>query len=290
MKKILFSMIAVACAMTAMATQSDGSVSFSSASTSGDTTDVMTLEQIIAQESKSKYVNDYTEILRSMWGKNTFLNLIYNCSHKMSSKEFPSTTGSFEHEYESDWGVGVEWGHTFNFHRKPIGSVLFIGLDYTWMDLNINMFKRETPPSEYIEVAEGVGGVHNMPWHNKKLMLGYGMSLGPSLTVYPFSTTHNTNASKIRLQLYFHVGYGIEGAIINKAIKKTDADGLKNGCAFGHGLYTSYGANLTWDFIGIGFEFRNDNKLKYKVTDDSYDTGSLNMKEKTSRLYLQFRF
>lgn len=280
----------MACSVAAFATEGANSALTTSTATIGDTTGVMTLEQIIAQESRSKYVNDYNESLRNVWGKNTFLNIMYNTSHKMSSVEFPSTTGPFEHQYEPKWGVGLEWGHTFNFHRKPIGSVLFIGLDYTWMDLKFNKFDEENAPAAYDLSAEEVGGVHNMPWHKEKMFLGYGMTLGPSLTFYPFTPTHNTAASKVRLQLYFHVGYGIEGALIKNAITEIKSEEPKNGYAFGHGLYTSYGASLSWNFIGVGFEIRKDDKLKFKVTDDSYDTGTLKMKEETSRLYLQFRF
>ena len=86
MKKFFFTLITAACARTAFAMEGNGNSNLAS----GDTTGVMTLEQIIAQESRSKYVNDYTESLRSVWGKNTFLNLIYNTSHKMSSDEFPT--------------------------------------------------------------------------------------------------------------------------------------------------------------------------------------------------------
>ena len=279
MKKIFLSLFAAACAMTAFAMEGT--------TASGDTTGVMTLEQIIAQESKSKYVNDYTESLRSVWGKNTFLNLIYNTSHKMSSEEFPATAGMFYHEYEPKWGVGLKWGHTFNFHKKPIGSVLFIGLDYVWMDLKFNMFEALDPTAIPVQYDPGVD-VYNMPWHNEKMMLGYGMTLGPSLTFYPFTPLHKSGANKVRLQLYYHFGYGIEGALIKKAIE--DGGKIKDGYAYGHGMYTSFGFNLSWDFVGIGYEIRNDNKLKFKATDKNYDTGKMTVKEKTGRLYLQLRF
>ena len=84
------------------------------------------------------------------------------------------------------------------------------------------------------------------------------------------------------------MGYGVECALIKDAI--VDGADTKNGTGIGHGLYTSFGGNLSWKFIGIGYEFRNDGKLKYKVTDKDYDTGKLSIKEKTGRLYLQFRF
>ena len=272
MKRLLLSVITIACVLSGYAVESN----------SADTT-LMTLEQIIAQESKSKHDNDYAKSLNSVWGKNTYLNLIYNSPHKMKSDEFPSTTGLFSREYKPKWGVGLEWGHTYNFHRNPIGSVLFIGLDYTWMDLNFNKFNAE----KIEDFTYGVE-VHNMPWQNEKMTLSYGMSLGPSLTFYPFTSLRNSGSNKIRLQLYFHVGYSAHGALIKKAIH--DGDKLKDGYAFGHGLFLGYGANLSWDFFGVGVEMRNDDNIKFKVTDKDYDTGTLKMKEQTTRLYVQFRF
>lgn len=249
-----------------------------------DTTRVMSLEEIIAQESMSKYEKDNADRRNSIWGKNTYLNLAYSLSHKMSSDEFPSKSSLLSAEYEPKFGVALQWGHTFNFHKKPIGNVLFIGLDYTWMDAEFNQFDQEAAPAGY-EVGEQV---RCLPWHNKKMTISYGMNIGPSLTFYPFTSLNKSGADNIRLQLYFHVGYNAELAWIKEAI--IDGGEYKDGYAIGHGLYTAFGGNLSWNFIGVGYEIRNDNKLKFKATDDKYKTGTLEMKEETSRVYLQFRF
>jgi hypothetical protein len=173
---------------------------------------------------------------------------------------------------------------TFNFHKKPLGNVVFIGLDYTWMDLNFNQYDADSIPKRYVRGE----GVINMPWHQKKMSLNYGMSIGPSLTLYPFTPTHNARAEKVRLQFYFHVGYSVGGAFIKDVMDKSGDK--KNRIAWGHGLYTSYGANLTWNFIGLGYEWRNDNSISYKCVNKEFDTGKIKLKEKTSRVYLQFRF
>ena len=282
MRRLFFTVIAIAGVVAGYAMESGNEPLTPSAT--GDTTVMPSLEQIIAQESKTQRENVHMDNLRDAWSKNTYLNLIYNTSHKMSSDEIPSTSGVFSAEYEGKMGLGLEWGHTFNFHKKPIGNVLFFGLDFTWMDLEMNKFDKENAPAGFSQGEQ----VRNMPWHNEKMTIGYGISVGPSMTLYPFSSVNNSSANNIRLQFYFHVGYGVEGAIIKDAI--IEGADSKNGYAIGHGLYTSFGGSLSWKIIGIGYEFRNDGKLDYKVTDKDYDTGNLDMKEKTGRLYLQFRF
>ena len=274
-----------------------------------DTTAVTTLSDIIAMESQSKINNDNSTRLRSIWDKNTFFNISYNTT-KLSSDEFPLEIGKTPYEFKNKLGVGIQWGQTFNFHKKPLGSVVFIGLDYTWMDLNFNQYDHVSiavPPVDGTTegtisddgTAEGTisdeaptinldGDVLPMPWNQKKMSLNYGMSIGPSLTLYPFAPLHRNGTDKIRLQFYFHVGYSIGGTMIKEVIDRTGEK--KDKLAWGHGLFTSYGANLTWNAIGVGYEWRNDNNINYKHVNKEFGTNKMKFKEKTSRVYLQFRF
>ncbi len=268
MKKLLLSIFTIACALTSYATEQ------------GDTT-VMSLNDIIAMETQSKADYENVNRQRDIWSHTTFLNISYNKT-KFSSDEFPSTLHKLSHEYKNDIGVGLQMGHTYNLHKKPIGSVMFIGLDFTWMDFNFNKYKADT-------IADFTQGeqIKNLPWHNEKMTLGYAMSIGPSLTLYPFATLHSKGADKIRLHFYFHVGYGAEGALI----KNVSADkAIKDQWAWAHGLHTAFGGNITWDHIGIGYEFRNDGSLKYKPIDNDFGTNKMKVKENAGRLYLQFRW
>ena len=270
MKNLLFIVLTFACAL------------FSYAEELSDTTRVTTLEDIIATETKSKTDNDIAERQRDAWGKNTYLNISLNKT-EFSSEEFPSTNKPFAREYDSDLSVGLQFGHTFNFHKNPIGSVLFIGLDYTWTDLNYSTFKEIETPKEF----QDGDNAKVLPWHHKKTLLSYGMSVGPSMTFYPFTSMRKKGTDKIRLQLYFHVGYNVQGAIISKVNDNTD---IKDQWAWGHGLYTAFGGNISWNFIGVGYEIRNDNSLNFKAAQKVFDTGKMKAKENTSRFYLQFRF
>ena len=269
MKKLILVVLIVACALDAHALEG-----------SGTTTAV---NQIIAIGDLNKSYDDDGNSQRAIWGKTTFINISYNKT-KFKSSEFPSTAGAFEKEYDNDLGVGIQWGHTFNLHRNPVGSVMFFGLDFTWLDMNFNRYKKVTLPDGVYTRGEQVW---NLPWHHEKLSLNYGMSLGPSLTLYPFATSDN-NSSKLRLHVYCHVGYGIEGVMLKDVM--TNIRESQNEYAYGHGLFMSYGASLSWNFIGVGYEFRHDDNLKFKAVETEFDTGKMKAKEKTSRVYLQFRF
>ena len=271
MKKLLFSIFAIACVLTGYTTEQ------------GDTT-VMSLNDIIAMETQSKTDYDNINRLRDIWSHDTYLNISYNKT-EFSSDEFPSTTGGFPNEFKNDVGFGLKMGHTYNFHKKPIGSVLFIGLDFNWIDLNFNKYKEGSLPNDSIyNMGEET---QSLPWHNEKMTLGYGMSIGPSLTFYPFTPLNSKGGNKVRLHLYFHVGYGAEGALIKKVNEGSD---ISDQWAWAHGLNTAFGASLSWDHIGVGYEFRNDNNLKFKAIDSDFNTGTMKAKEKTGRLYLQFRW
>ena len=265
MKKLFISIIALTCALTGYSIESS------------DTT-ARSFSEIIAMETPSKSNYDYYNSEHEIWGHNYYLNISYNMT-KFSSEEFPSTTGGFYNKFENQFGVGLQWGRTFNFNKNPLGSVLFIGLDFTWMDINFNKYKKTGTPAAYTEGEQ----TKNLPWHNEKMTLGYAMAAGPAFTLYPFTSLHKKGSDKIRLSVYFHVGYGIEGAIIRNVYQSDK-------WAWGNGLNTAFGASLSWDHIGVGYEFRNDGSLKFKTSDTAFDTGKLKVKEETSRLYLQFRF
>ena len=225
----------------------------------------------------------------SIWKKNTFFNISLNSS-TLHSDELPTVGGVYSDEYDSSFGIGLQWGHTYNFHRKPLGDVVFIGLDYSWLDVNLNEFKESETPAAY---AMGEKSPYNLPWYNKKTFLDFGMSIGPSLTLYPFTSLHKKGTDNIRLQLYYHIGYSFGLAFISDVPK---VDGDEEGKLFGEtrhgypsGLFTGFGFNLTWRFIGLGYEARTISKNTVKIS-GAYNTGKVKFKNTTNRFYLQLRF
>ena len=266
-----------------------------------DSIEFSSLESIINSQSLL-YSRDYTDNhYRSIWRRNTFFNISTN-STTFSSDNLPTASGTtnLTDEYTNEFGVGLQWGHTYNFHRKPIGGVVFFGLDYSWMDLNVNRYLAKAAPSGYESGKNPVP----MPWHNNKWTADYGMSLGPSLTLYPFTPLHKKALDNIRLQVYYHIGYSASMAFIDDVLNPNDDDddtGLE--MAWGHGMFTSFGVNLTWKFIGFGYEARTGSDYKYEYLgkdfkyqttgsyrDEPKETISTNFKQTTNRVYIQFRF
>ena len=130
MKKLLFSLFTLACVLTGNAMES------------GDTVRVTTLNDIIAQESKNSTDVAYDQHLRKIWGKTNYFNISYDKT-TLSSDELPlggATLGS--NEFKNKFGMGIQWGKTFKLHKKPLGNLLFFGIDFTWMDVNFNQYDK----------------------------------------------------------------------------------------------------------------------------------------------------
>lgn len=271
MKKLLFSLFTLACVLTGNAMES------------GDTVRVTTLNDIIAQESKNSTDVAYDQHLRKIWGKTNYFNISYDKT-TLSSDELPlggATLGS--NEFKNKFGMGIQWGKTFKLHKKPLGNLLFFGIDFTWMDVNFNQYdKADKITPGYSDDTSFA--IKTMPWHNKKTTLDYGISVGPSFTLYPFTPLHSNATDNIRFHGYFHLGYKGEAFFIKEV-----GDGTQH--AWGHGLFTAFGASLTFNAIGLGVEMRNDNNINVKHVDKKeFGDQKMKFKEKITRIYLQFRF
>ena len=250
-----------------------------------DSISVTSLDDIINTESRLFSDRDDIQHYQTIWNKNAYIKLGYN-STTFSSSEFPSLNGPYSEEQNSDWGLGFQYGSVFNFHKNPLGDVVFIGLDYTGINLNVNRFNGCTPSPTF---ESSPTKPYHLPWHNKIWMVDYSMLLGPAVTLYPFTSLRKSGTDNIRLEIYFQMGYNVALAIIND-VPNNNMNETKNKLAFGHGFCTNFGFNVTWDFVGIGYESQITSSMNFNATDDDYDTGSFNAKKSNGRFYIQFRF
>ena len=238
---------------------------------------VTSVDDIIKRQTDLDRTTHTDTHYKEVWGRTTFFNISYN-NTTFESKEFPTAVANVDGsgkyslgtplwgKFKNQFGFGLQWGHTYNFHKKPIGDVLFIGLDYSWLDFNLNKYRADSLANyQFAMVTVDKKDRYPLPWHNEMMTFDYGMSLGPSLTLYPFTAIGKKGTDDIRLQLYFHVGYAISMAFIKDVQDVDDSSSYYSTSsttdkttemALGHGLFTSFGVNLTWKFIGLGYEAR----------------------------------
>ena len=204
----------------------------------------------------------------------------------LGSNSFPTLDGDYESSFHSRFGFGLQLGKTFFFHKKPIGTFLFLGLDYTGIDLNYTRFDAtESAPSYEM----GTKRPYNLPWHNKKWTLDYGMSLGPSVTLYPFTALGKSGTDKIRIHAYFHLGYHLGLLCIEDVISPL-GEQPKIELSWANGLSTAFGFNLTWDFIGLGYEVRKISNFAIRPIGEDFQSGRFTGKQLSNRFYIQYKF
>ena len=261
------------------------------------------IDDIIRRETGRSQINYTDSHYEKVWGRNTFLNIsaVFLFNTKFESKQLPSaekgTLTTLTGKFENDLGFGLQWGHTYNFHKKPIGNVMFVGVDYSWLDLNVNKYK-ETKLATFNCEKITETDTYPLPWGNEMWMFDYGMSLGPSLTFYPFTALRRSGTDEIRIQAYFHVGYSVGMAVINdvpeivkgySSSSSVSTENTKTEIAWGHGLFTSFGFNVTWKFIGLGYESRRGTNFKYKSVNSDFRANDPKFEQTINRFYLQFR-
>lgn len=250
--------------------------------TENDSTFIPSLDEIIKAESSHSSKKQNEDHYRRVWGRTTYVNLSYY-NNEFSSDEFPTMDGVYSREFNNSLGLAFEVGNTYNFHKKPIGTVLFIGLDYTPLDLNFNMYDEETPSPLFVQATESP---YSLPWHNKRMTFSYGMSLGPALTLYPFTSIGKSATDNIRFHFYFHVGYGVGAGLVDNV--KVGHNPERKEWMWSNGLFTSFGLNLSWNFLGFGYEARTYSNLNVHYFNDDFKTGDIKVKQASNRIYIQF--
>lgn len=161
----------------------------------------------------------------------------------------------------SNWGVSLTSGKTYYLHKKPIADMVKIGLDWSWLDLNVVRYT-----TNYSLIPHD----NNFEEYQAEV----GMQFGPSVTVNP---VHH-----LKVSAYFRVTPSYSAR-------------YDTGREHGHGNYiTMYnvGGAVAWKLLSLGVEYRGG-KCAYKSFDGGYyEFGSKDDKLKTRgvRFYFGFRF
>ena len=130
------------------------------------------------------------------------------------------------------------------------------------------------------------------------------MTLGPSVTIAPFVPLGIKQLDYLKIQAYYHIGYSAsflytvnEGDFdSNKnAEKNTDQYGdyekMKSNLKlqWGHGMTSTFGFNIFWKRVGIGYE-RTTGTFKYKnFNTDDFSKVKTKFTNEYSRIYLTIR-
>ena len=266
------------------------------------TTTTTTLSDIISMQQKV-HTNNYTEQhFQKVWGRKTYLHINFNKSTLASSGLVQTEAGKANLEFKSDWGASLQMGKNFSLSKRPIANAVNICLDYTWMDINVNHFKAEEGAyyNSSMQYPDTDGKtVYYMPWSLPKYDASFGMAVGPSVTVAPFASANSEGAHFLHLQFYYHVGYRVsylkidnDSSLDKNPAKDTHYDVMADNqkSNLGHGLYSTFGVNLSWKSIGIGFEQSTGN-YKYKpINSTEFGKDEVKFKSTTKRFFIQFKF
>ena len=274
-----------------------------------DTTEVTTINDIIRMQqdvTNKKYAESH---YRDVWSRKGYFNISYNSTTLTPDQSIPTGVGgNVVPEFKSDWGVSLNIGRSYALHKSPIANMLQFNFDFSYIDLNVNHFKHEGDGKNLYDSREVLPGTTDKfftPWNLEKYDFNYGMSVGPSISIAPFTSTNVSGLHHIKLNAFFHVGYHVsllymlndEEADMNQGDDPTDPiaveryekmkDNLK--LDLGHGLITSFGFSVTWKFIGLGYEHRSGS-LEYKsLSKNDFGNEKYKFKSSTNRVFIQFR-
>ena len=280
-----------------------------------DSAEIVTVEDILKTQQEVTLRNTMEAHFRDVWSRKDYINISYNSS-KLSPNEdikLGLKDGSLVPEYSSDWGVSFQTGKSFRLHKRPISNMLQFYFDYTYVDLNVNHYKTSGKYDTSVPNEKEDKNYFYFPWNLNKYEINYGMAIGPSVTVAPFTSLNSKGLHYIKFNIFYHVGYHASLIYMLKdkessGIYDNDANPLKRAdlegnswnydldkvrdhakLAWGHGITSSFGFSVTWKFVGVGYEYRTA-RVKYKYIDTStFGEDSYKFKSSTSRIFLQFR-
>lgn len=131
------------------------------------------------------------------------------------------------------------------------------------------------------------------------------MTLGPSVTVAPFVPLGIKQLDYLKIQAYYHIGYSASFLYtVNKkdfdanqnppqssTQKYEDYNTMKNNLKlqWGHGMTSTFGFNIFWKRVGIGYE-HSTGSFKYKnFNTDDFGKKKTKFTNEYSRIYLTIR-
>ena len=248
----------------------------------------------VVEEPKSEINYDQLE---KRWNRKKCWNIGY------SVPTLERRDGTFM-DWEADYAVSVKNVRSLYFHKKPLGGMVKIGLDYSLLDFTYSKLQLKhiegvaagedtSLPSDPSapSVSDGFDEIVSEDPSGSVLdLLGFNLgmhkldqtfSVGPRITVNPID--------HLMVGVYFHGGFTLSGIFEN--------DNFSYG--FGHTLAS--GLCVSYKVIGVGFEYLWG-KVKYNQIDfeeidgdnlsfsEMFSSESFSLKHKGPKFYVSFRF
>lgn len=282
-----------------------------------DSTEITTISDIAKMQQDVTNKKQTESHYRNVWSRKGYLNLGYNSTTLDPDQRIETgVDGGIVAKFKSNWGASLQVGRSYALHKTPIANKLQFNLDYTYIDLNVNHFEHEGNgknlynSNTYLYADDSTK--YYTPWNLEKYDINYGMAIGPSISIAPFTSTSYSGLHYLKLNVYFHIGYHVSFLYIKNdeeadISQKTDTpykeqtyeektvstrhDRMKDNLKLdlGHGLTKSFGLSLTWKFIGVGYEHRSAN-LKYQsLSTNDFGSDTYKFKSSTNRVFIQFR-
>ncbi len=245
----------------------------------------------VVEEPKSEINYDQLE---KRWKRRKFWNFGY------SVPTLERTDGTFM-DWEPDFAVSVQNGRTAYFHKKPLGGMVKIGLDYSFLDITYSKLNLKHIESAEVgdntsipsdpSVSDGFDEiVSDDPSGSILSAVGFNigmhkidetLSVGPRIAINP--------VDHLMIGAYFHGGFTMSGIYENENF------------SYGFGYTLSTGLCVSYKVIGFGFEYLCG-KVKYRQIDfDEFDgdvaslsemfsSETFHLKHSGPRFYVSFRF
>ena len=285
---ILFAMIMIVGAQAQTYATNDDEVRVSGGPSIEDI--IKEQQELTSSQSKEKH-------MEKVWSRKNYFNFNFNSAKLSPRNDYPTgIEGQYAPDFKSSWGIALTAGHNYNLLKKPVANIFQINIDYNPLELTVTHYG-EVNDGYYNSSVKDETGHNCFPWNLSKYQFSYGMSVGPSITVAPFTHTDSEAAHFLKLNIYYHIGYQVSLLYMpndkDKDLNQSWSTFNRESPAklqFGHGLISAFGFNLSWKVIGIGYEYSYTPYTYMALNADTYGKTKYKFRSSANRVYLQLRF
>ena len=287
-----------------------------------DTANVVSLADILKMQQEVYSKNYNRENLQQVWKRKKTFTVSHNTS-RLTARKVPfyeakeDAYNEKSYKFKSDWGFSLQSANTFRLHKKPIANTVSFGLEFSPLNLSVNHYKQMPDFAYNSSIVKDGSDTKNLiyysPWGLEMYDISYGIHIGPSITLAPFTALKSKGLAHLRLQAYFALGYRFDimfrSSDKDKDVNDPEAeagdinDPAYNGTAaqtaydkvnssslitWAHGLYTQFGFRINWKFNGISYEITKGDWKHKSVETKIFGSQKEKFNATSSRIGLTF--